>query len=67
MPFEARKTSFTVFLLSYELYNLIMSWRALQHVNTSTYISYQPETTQIKFFRAGESESVLIVSYAENA
>ena len=36
-----------------------------QHFNKL--INHQPEDTQIKFFRAGESQTVLIVSYTENA
>ena len=46
---------------------ILMNWRALQHVNTSSYINYQLEDTQVKFFQDSQSQTVLIASRTKNA
>ena len=51
MPFEARKTNFTVFSLNHELYNLIKSAfnMKLETTSTGTYRCQKPRGELIKF------------------
>ena len=51
MPFEARKTNFTVFSLNHEWYNLIKSAfnMKLETTSTRTYRCQKPRGELIKF------------------